>query len=49
MIKEEKIISLEKMNIAPPVYDLVDFIEKNYNEKIDISVLLNNYFSIYII
>lgn len=47
IIKEEKIISLEKMNIAPPVYDLVDFIEKNYNEKIDISVLLNNYFGIY--
>ena len=35
------------MNIAPPVYDLVDFIEKNYNEKIDISALLNNYFGIY--
>lgn len=47
LIKEEKIISLEKMHIAPPFYDLIDFIEKNYNKNIDISKLLENYFNIY--
>lgn len=43
ILKEEKIISLENMNLAPSIYDLVDFVEKNYNEKIDISALLSQY------
>lgn len=46
ILKEEKIISLENMAIAPSIYDLVDFVEKNYNEKIDISTLINNYLAI---
>ena len=46
IIKEEKIISLEKMALAPSIYDLVDFVEKNFNDPIDISTLLNNYLSI---
>lgn len=46
LTKEEKIISLEKMSFAPSIYDLVDFIEKNYALNLDLSVLLNNYLSI---
>lgn len=47
LMKEEKIISLEQMSLAPPFYDLVDFVEKNYNKKIDIVKLMANYMSIY--
>ena len=46
LLKEEKIVSLEKIQYAPCVYDLVDFVEKNFNSKIDISALINNYVAI---
>lgn len=46
LLKEERIVSLEKMSYAPPIYDLVDFVEKNYNQNIDISKYIEQYFNL---
>ena len=46
ILKEERIVSLEKIQYAPCVYDLVDFVEKTFNNKIDISSLINSYLAI---
>ena len=46
LLKEEKIISLEKMAYAPVIYDLTDFVEKNYNQNLDISMYIKSYFTL---
>lgn len=46
-LKDEKIISLEKITLGPLIYDLVDFVEKNYNDNIDLSNLFQIYQEIY--
>lgn len=43
IIKKGKIISLDKMIIAPPSYDLADFILKTYQENISYSSLFKDY------
>lgn len=47
LLKEEKIVSLEKVAFSPPVYDLVDFVEKNYHSSVDISRILSAYTDIH--
>lgn len=43
IINKGKIISLDKMNIAPPSYDIADFILKTYKNNIDYTSLLKEY------
>ena len=44
--KENIIVSIDKMAYGSLVYDLIDLIEKTYNEDIDISSILSRYESI---
>lgn len=47
LVKNRKIISLDKMALAPSVYDLVDLYDKAYELKIDLSFLIDQYLEIH--
>ena len=47
LIKNRKIISLEKMSLAPSIYDLVFLFYKSIDLKIDLSYLIDQYLEIH--
>lgn len=47
LVKNRKIISLDKMALAPSIYDLVDLYNKAYELKIDLSYLIDQYLEIH--
>lgn len=47
LVRNRKIISLDKMNIAPTIYDLVDLFNKSIDLKIDVSYLISDYLEIH--
>ena len=47
LVKNRKIISLDKMALAPSIYDLVDLYNKAYELKIDLSYLVDQYLEIH--
>ena len=47
IINKGKIISLDKMNIAPSCYDISDFILKTYKDNVDFSSLIKEYLNNY--
>lgn len=44
LVKEKKILGIEKMKIGPIVYDIKDLFDKSYNLSIDIIMYLKMYF-----
>lgn len=44
LVKDKKILGIEKMSIAPIVYDIKDLFDKSYNLSIDIIMYLKMYF-----
>ena len=47
LVKNRKIVSLDKMALAPSIYDLVDLYNKAYELKIDLSYLVDQYLEIH--
>ena len=47
LVKNRKIVSLDKMALAPSIYDLVDLYNKAYELKIDLSYLIDQYLEIH--
>lgn len=47
LIKNRKIVSLEKMALAPSIYDLVFLFHKSIDLKIDLSYLMDQYLEIH--
>lgn len=47
LIKNRKIVSLEKMALAPSIYDLVFLFHKSIDLKIDLSYLIDQYLEIH--
>lgn len=47
IVKHQKIISLDKMAIAPSIYDLKSLFEVAYSSRIDIASLMKEYFAIH--
>lgn len=47
LVKNHKIVSLDKMALAPSIYDLIDIYLKGYTNKIDLSYLLDQYLEIH--
>lgn len=47
LAKSGKLISIEKMKLSSSIYDLVDFINNTFKEKVDIAYYLNEYLSIH--
>lgn len=47
LIKHQKIISLDKMALAPSIYDLIFLFDEAYNSKIDFEYLMKDYLSIH--
>ena len=47
LVKNRKIISLDKMALAPSIYDLVDLYNKAYELKIDLSYIIDQYLEIH--
>lgn len=47
LVKNRKIISLDKMALAPSIYDLVNLYDKTYELKIDLSFLIEEYLKIH--
>lgn len=43
MLKENKIISIEKMKNAPPIFDVVDMVEHSYNLSVSLGSILDEY------
>lgn len=47
IVKQQKIISLDKMALAPSIYDLKDLFDTAYNSRVDIVSLFKEYLSIH--
>ncbi len=47
LVKQQKIVSLDKMALAPAIYDLINLVDVSYELKFEISFLLKEYLSIY--
>ena len=47
LIKNRKIVSLDKMALAPSIYDLVFLFHKSIDLKIDLSYLIDQYLEIH--
>ena len=47
LIKNRKIVSLDKMALAPSIYDLVFLFQKSIDLKIDLSYLIDQYLEIH--
>lgn len=47
IVKQQKIISLDKMALAPSIYDLKDLFDEAYNSRVDIVSLFKEYLSIH--
>ncbi|MBE6124295.1 MAG: hypothetical protein E7184_01985 [Erysipelotrichaceae bacterium] len=47
LVKKEKIISIENMVNAPPIYDIVDMIDKGYSNNFDLSSVLEQYHKVF--
>lgn len=47
LLKQKKIISLDKMVIAPSIYDLVQLFEATFQSSVDFKYLLKNYLSVH--
>lgn len=45
MLKDNKIISIEKMKNAPPIFDIVDMVEQCYNLPISLVSIIEQYVS----
>lgn len=45
--RNRKIVSLDKMNIAPSIYDLVNLFNNAFEHKIDLSYLIDQYLEIH--
>lgn len=47
LVKQQRIVSLDKMALAPAIYDILDLIDASYDLKFEMSFLLKEYVSIY--
>lgn len=47
LVKQEKIISLDKMSLAPSIYDLLSLFNSIYDDKMDLSFIIDEYLNIH--